>query len=57
MEGINEANVTAWFQANVADVTPRLQFELIAGGRSNLTFKVTDSGGHDYVSGNSRSRL
>jgi aminoglycoside phosphotransferase (APT) family kinase protein len=43
IEGIEAQNVTAWFEANVPGTTPPLHFELIAGGRSNLTFKVTDS--------------
>ncbi len=49
MEGIDEARVTQWFEANVDHVTPPLHFELIAGGRSNLTYRVTDSAGRDYV--------
>ena len=49
MEGIDKDNVTAWFEANVSDVAPPLSFELIAGGRSNLTFRVSDAAGHDYV--------
>src|SRR3954454_16302010 len=43
--GIDVAGVTAWFEANVPGVRPPLQFELIAGGRSNLTFGVGDSEG------------
>ncbi len=43
VEGVDVANVTAWFQDHVADVVPPLHFDLIAGGRSNLTFKVTDT--------------
>lgn len=43
IEGIDAENVTRWFQDNVPGTTPPLAFELIAGGRSNLTFRVTDS--------------
>ena len=43
--GIDVAGVTGWFEANVPGVKPPLQFELIAGGRSNLTFAVGDSAG------------
>ena len=43
IDGINEANVTAWLGANVDGVTPPLTFDLIAGGHSNLTFGVTDA--------------
>ena len=35
--------MTRWFTEHVTDVVPPLDFQLIAGGRSNLTFSVTDS--------------
>ena len=44
-EGIDQAGVEAWFEANVPAAVPPLNFERISGGRSNLTFEVTDSGG------------
>ncbi|HUQ40696.1 MAG TPA: phosphotransferase family protein [Acidimicrobiales bacterium] len=47
--GVDVAPVTDWFRANIDGVVPPLTFELIAGGRSNLTFKVDDAGGHTYV--------
>jgi hypothetical protein len=47
--GINVDNVTAWFVDHVPDVAPPLSFELVAGGRSNLTFKVTDTAGHAWA--------
>lgn len=46
--GINHANVTAWMREHVGAVAP-LSFELIAGGRSNLTYRVTDALGHSYA--------
>lgn len=46
--GINPANVTAWMQGHVGAVAP-LSFELIAGGRSNLTYRVTDAEGSSYA--------
>jgi aminoglycoside phosphotransferase (APT) family kinase protein len=49
IEGVDVDKVTAWFEANIDGVAPPLSFELIAGGRSNLTFKVTDANGTDYV--------
>ena len=49
IEGIDAANVTAWFAQNVPGATPPLEFELIAGGRSNLTFKVADAAGNAYA--------
>ncbi len=47
--GIDVPAVTAWFEANVAGVVPPLTFDLIAGGRSNLTFRVQDQGDGDWV--------
>ena len=49
LRGIDEAAVTAWFEANVDGARGPLSFELIAGGHSNLTFGVTDAEGHHYV--------
>ena len=46
--GVNEANVTAWMVEHLYAVAP-LDFELIAGGRSNLTFRVTDAVGSTYA--------
>jgi aminoglycoside phosphotransferase (APT) family kinase protein len=47
--GIDAPNVTAWFEKHVSGVEPPLHFDLVAGGRSNLTFLVTDQAGHRYV--------
>jgi aminoglycoside phosphotransferase (APT) family kinase protein len=47
--GVDVPQVTAWFRANVAAVEPPLAFDLIAGGRSNLTYRVTDAAGHAWV--------
>jgi len=47
--GIDVANVTDWFRDHVDGVEPPLAFDLIAGGRSNLTFRVTDAGSGDWV--------
>ncbi|MGH9301539.1 MAG: phosphotransferase family protein [Acidimicrobiales bacterium] len=49
VEGIDANRVTAWFVENIPGVQPPLRFDLIAGGRSNLTFRVRDAGGNDYV--------
>jgi aminoglycoside phosphotransferase (APT) family kinase protein len=49
VEGVDVDKVTSWFVANVAAVQPPLAFELIAGGRSNLTFRVTDAAGGIWV--------
>jgi aminoglycoside phosphotransferase (APT) family kinase protein len=45
----DEAGVTKWFRANVADVEPPLSFDLIAAGRSNLTFRVADAAGTEWA--------
>src|SRR5262245_64288185 len=47
--GVDVPRVTEWFQAHAPEVEPPLDFELIAGGRSNLTFRVTDKAGHGWV--------
>jgi aminoglycoside phosphotransferase (APT) family kinase protein len=47
--GIDNEKVTGWFEANVGDVKAPLDFLLVAGGRSNLTFKVVDAGGKAWV--------
>ncbi len=46
--GINGANVSSWMLERVGAVAP-LDFTLIAGGRSNLTFRVDDARGHAYA--------
>lgn len=47
--GIDVERVTAWFAAEVPGVVPPLTFELIAGGRSNLTFAVVDAAGRRFA--------
>ena len=49
VEGIHRENVTAWFTQNVPGIAVPLDFELIAGGHSNLTFSVKDAQGNVYV--------
>lgn len=46
--GINEANVSQWMCEHLGAVAP-LHFELIAGGRSNLTYRVTDATAKTYA--------
>ena len=48
-EGIREAEVTKWMAAQLPDLEPPLTFTLIAGGRSNLTFRVDDAVGHVWA--------
>ncbi|HEX2578386.1 MAG TPA: phosphotransferase family protein [Aquihabitans sp.] len=47
--GVDVDRVTAWFVEHAGPVTPPLRFELIAGGRSNLTYRVTDQADGDWV--------
>ena len=49
MQGIDVARVSSWLDANIAGASSPYQFALIAGGRSNLTYTVTDSSGVRYV--------
>jgi aminoglycoside phosphotransferase (APT) family kinase protein len=46
--GVREDTVTAWMVEHVGATAP-LRFDLVAGGRSNLTFLVTDAGGRRYA--------
>ena len=47
--GINAEAVTAWLREHDPASTPPFRFELIAGGHSNLTFRVTDANGVAYA--------
>ena len=49
IEGIDEAGVASWFAAQIAGAVPPFRYELIAGGHSNLTFRVQDDNGNLYV--------
>lgn len=45
MRGIEEPNVSRWIAEHVDGAVPPFTYDLIAGGRSNLTFLVTDAEG------------
>jgi aminoglycoside phosphotransferase (APT) family kinase protein len=47
--GIDAASVTRWMAAHVPDLAAPLAFDLIAGGRSNLTYRLTDARGAQWV--------
>jgi len=49
IEGIAIGPVSTWFDNNIEGARGPYEFELVAGGRSNLTFKVTDSAGRHFV--------
>jgi aminoglycoside phosphotransferase (APT) family kinase protein len=48
-EGIDRAGVEAWFADEIAGVELPLAFERISGGRSNLTYSVSDAAGHRWA--------
>jgi aminoglycoside phosphotransferase (APT) family kinase protein len=48
-EGIHRANVTRWLSSQVPELDPPLTFSLIAGGRSNLTYRVQDAAGRAWA--------
>jgi aminoglycoside phosphotransferase (APT) family kinase protein len=48
-DGIAPAPLEAWFRANVPGAVLPLRFERIAGGHSNLTYRVTDAAGGTWA--------
>ena len=48
-EGIDTTNVNAWLAAHVPALTPPVEYVLIAGGHSNLTYSARDAAGRCYV--------
>jgi aminoglycoside phosphotransferase (APT) family kinase protein len=48
-QGIDQPRVDAWLAAHVPKVMPPFAYEPIAGGGSNLTFRVTDADGHQWA--------
>ncbi len=49
IKGIRSAPVTEWLEAHVEGLKPPFHFSLIAGGHSNLTYKVDDAAGRSIV--------
>ena len=49
VKGIEDKPVTEWLSARVKDLSPPLEFDLITGGHSNLTYKVTDQDERRWV--------
>jgi aminoglycoside phosphotransferase (APT) family kinase protein len=49
VQGIKVAEVTQWLLGHVEGLRAPLSFELISGGRSNLTYAVTDASGRKVV--------
>ncbi len=48
-EGIDTERVSAWMRDTIDGSKPPFAFDLIAGGRSNLTYRVTDAAGAAYA--------
>ena len=48
-EGIHQTEVTEWMVAHLPEITTPLTFTLIAGGRSNLTYRVEDAEGRAWA--------
>jgi len=48
-EGIHPERVTAWLSKHVVGLKPPVTFALVAGGHSNLTFRVEDSRGRAWI--------
>lgn len=49
MQGINEERLEEWLNSNIEGAEGPFSYSLIAGGRSNLTFHVTDAHGMQLV--------
>ncbi|HEY2053101.1 MAG TPA: phosphotransferase family protein [Solirubrobacterales bacterium] len=49
VDGIDAAGVGAWFAAHVPAARAPLTYERIAGGHSNLTYRVTDAAGSEWA--------
>lgn len=47
--GIDHDSLVRWFDERVGGVDGGLKFDLITGGRSNLTFTVADGSGRCWV--------
>ena len=49
LEGIDRVAVPAWLADRLENLETPLDFELLAGGHSNLTYRVTDAAAKTYV--------
>jgi aminoglycoside phosphotransferase (APT) family kinase protein len=47
--GVDVDAVTRWMEAHIDDASGPFRFDVIAGGHSNLTYRVTGSNGTRYV--------
>ncbi|HVF75535.1 MAG TPA: phosphotransferase family protein [Acidimicrobiales bacterium] len=49
VKGISEPAVSAWLAGSLPGAEPPFEYELVAGGRSNLTYVVTDARGRRWA--------
>ena len=49
VEGVDAKNVSSWLADNVPELVGEVQYSLIAGGHSNLTYLCEDEVGNCYV--------
>jgi aminoglycoside phosphotransferase (APT) family kinase protein len=49
VDGIDAAGVGGWFAEHVPAARPPLSYERIAGGHSNLTYRVADAAGGEWA--------
>jgi aminoglycoside phosphotransferase (APT) family kinase protein len=49
IRGIHAEPVSAWLAANIEGATAPFEFAVIVGGHSNLTYRVTDANGTNFV--------
>jgi aminoglycoside phosphotransferase (APT) family kinase protein len=49
LKGLRADSVSSWLEDHIDGLKPPFQFELIVGGHSNLTYKVTDASGRRCV--------
>ena len=49
LAGIDKERVTRWLVGHVSRLVPPVGFDLISGGRSNLTYRLTDAAGAVYA--------
>jgi aminoglycoside phosphotransferase (APT) family kinase protein len=49
LAGIDRARVVPWLAAHVDGLAAPVEFTLVSGGRSNLTYRLTDAAGQAYA--------
>ena len=57
VQGLKIPEVTDWLLSHVDGLAAPLRFELISGGRSNLTYAVTSADGGRLSCGGRRSAM